>query len=166
MLTCYKTYSILLGNSFVLSIFLFLLCIGLIAMIYRWPASNDFVQITWGVLLILSSSSLAFGLTFLGGEIEKYQKLASYKCSEYLLLISISIEYSKNIISFGIAAIGAGITANVLTERFSIKKHSSVERRQSINSLLQNNRELIEREILVEKSELHFKKSLNTKGHE
>lgn len=90
----------------------------LVGYLYLRGSSSQGVHFFFALLLILSASLMYSGFEQIAANTAKWEPLMRTNYPTLFVLLPQFISYTKNIVAFGFAALGASLTANVITARF------------------------------------------------
>lgn len=90
-------------------------CVILALMFSRRETQSDKLKVIFGLLLILSASVVHFGIERAYADVESLHRQGA--TSFWTRAVMLYLAAARNVVSFGFAAIGAGIVSSVLTRQ-------------------------------------------------
>lgn len=110
----------LLFNSLFWSSLLLLINSGLlVGYLYMRGGSEQWVQFFFALLLIFSASVMYTGFEEIAQNTGQWKPLMQNDYPTIFALLPSFISYTKNVIAFGFAALGASVAGNIITSRFN-----------------------------------------------
>jgi cbb3-type cytochrome oxidase subunit 3 len=110
-------YELLLGGQFWAATLLFLISVGVIAFLYRnHGASDRGALVFFGALLILAAAIMSGSFEAVAKDNDFWRQHFPGRYGDFFILTGIAIAYAKDIVAFGIAAIGANIVAAAILD--------------------------------------------------
>ena len=110
--------SLIFNSLFWASTLLLILTIIMLIYLYKNGASSEKVLFVFSLMFIIGSAQMYSGFEELASNIGHWKPYFENTYPRLFILLPMFIEYTKNIIAFGIAAIGAGICAGIIIHRF------------------------------------------------
>jgi len=110
--------SLVFNSIFWWSIAMLVISCFLVYYLYRGQASSEAVLFTFSLMLIASSAVMYAGFEEIAINADKWKPYFEKHYSKVFIYLPIFISYTKNIIAFGFAAIGASICANIISYKF------------------------------------------------
>jgi hypothetical protein len=89
--------------------------------LYFRGGSTQGVHFLFALLLILSAALMYSGFEQIAANTTAWEPLMRKDYPKLFVLLPQFISYTKNIVAFGFAALGASVAANVITSRFNAK---------------------------------------------
>ena len=115
--------SLVLNSQFWSAMLLLAQCAGIVALLFCTNGgSTRNARFFFGISLIVSASLMYYGLDLIALNAESWQPHFKPTYSNFFAYLTTFIIYAKNIVSFGLAAIGANITAYAITENIKSKE--------------------------------------------
>lgn len=114
--------SLVLDGMFWVFILMALACFGVIAYLYYNGGATDAEHFFVGMLLIFASSIMYAAAEYMIAEAPRLEPAFRKSYPSLIALFVQNVTYMKNIVSFGFAALGASVCANVISKRYSSKK--------------------------------------------
>tara|TARA_B100002003_G_scaffold35826_1_gene31211 strand:+ start:2123 stop:2551 length:429 start_codon:yes stop_codon:yes gene_type:complete len=90
----------------------------LVGYLYMRGGSAQWVQFSFALLLIFSASLMYTSFEEVAQNTEQWKPLMQEDYPTIFALLPSFISYTKNVIAFGFAALGASVAGNIITSRF------------------------------------------------
>lgn len=100
------------------SIALFIMSSSLVAFLYFKKPTSETVLFVFSLLLIVTSALMYSGFEEIAANTEEWKPALQAHYPWIYVWLTVLVNYTKNIISFGFAAIGASLCAGVIAYRF------------------------------------------------
>lgn len=109
--------SLVMDSHFWSGLILLAECCFLIGYLYltRGGSARN-VRFSLGLLLVLASALMFSSFEQVAKDAEALRSLFPSEYSNFFLVVELALTYAKNIIAFGIAALGANLAAHSITE--------------------------------------------------
>jgi len=111
--------NLLFNSLFWSAISLLMMSCVIVLYLYLHGGTTQSVHFMFALMLIISASLMYAGFEQISLQTAQWSPVLSNKYPILLSLLPQLISYAKNIISFGFAALGASLAANVITDRFA-----------------------------------------------
>jgi hypothetical protein len=109
--------SLLFNSLFWSAAMLFLLSSAMVGYLYATHGgSSRGTRFYFGLCLVIAASFMFSGFEHIAQNTVKWAPLMQKDYPSLLVLLSEFVSYTKNIVSFGIAALGANVAANAIVE--------------------------------------------------
>ena len=110
--------SLVFNSVFWSSLLLLINSVLLIGYLYMRGGSKQWVQFSFALLLIFSASLMYTSFEEIARNAEQWKPLMREDYPAIFALLPPFISYTKNVIAFGFAALGASVAGNIITSRF------------------------------------------------
>lgn len=119
-----RQLSLIFNGLFWSTVFAFCGCIIIICFLYFHGRSSQGVHFLFALLLILVVAQMYAGFEQIMANSNNWKPFMQKDYPKLFVILPQFIEYTKNIVAFGFAALGASVAANVISSRFKAKTPS------------------------------------------
>ena len=112
--------SLVFNSMFWSSLLLLANCCFLVGYLYIRGGSSQAMNFFFALSLILSASIMYTGFEQIAANAAKWEPLMQANYPKLFVLLPQFISYTKNIVAFGFAALGASVAANIITAKLKL----------------------------------------------
>lgn len=113
--------SLVFDSTFWTSVLMFANSCMLVGYLYIRGGSTQGAQFFFAIMLIISASAMYTGFEEIAKDIANWEPYLRASHPTVFVLLPQFVSYTKNMVSFGFAALGASVAANIITNKRSFK---------------------------------------------